>query len=485
MEKVQKSLKLNFIMNTLLTMSSFVFPLITFPYASRVLLPVGVGKVTFATSLISYFNMFAQLGIPIYGIRACAVVRDDREALSGTVWELFFINLLTNIVTYAFFVIALAGVPRLRQEKPLFLILSLMMWFQTIGMEWLYKALEKYTYITLRSVMFKLIAVIAMFLLVRQQSDYLYYGGVTILAAAASNIFNFINLHRYVDIRIRRLGNWKRHVKPVLIFFAMSCATTIYTSMDAVMLGFVQSDTEVGYYGVAVKVKEILVCMVTSAGTVLLPRLSYYIENGKRDEFYRIMEKAFNFVLMVSVPLCIYFILFAKESIDFLSGDAYAGAVLPMQVIMPTLILIGLTNIMGMQMMVPVGKEKYVLYSEIAGAVVNFFLNLFLIPHFASAGAAFGTLVAEAAVCLVQCYVLRDDAKGMFHKVNYGLFCCAALLSGIAVLWVKKMDMHMFSILAVSASFYFGIYVFILLMKRELLVCEMASKIWKMILRKH
>lgn len=480
----QKSLTLNFIMNIVLTMSSFIFPLITFPYASRILLPEGIGKISFATSLVSYFNIFAQLGIPVYGIRACAQVRDNREELSRTVQELFFINLLMNICTYAFFVVALSVVPRLSQEKPLFIIISLSIWFQTIGMEWLYKALEKYTYITIRSVIFKFIAVIAMFLLVRQQSDYLYYGAVTILAASASNIFNFINVHKYVDIRIRQLGNWKRHLKPVLVFFAMSCATTIYTHIDTVMLGFVQSDTEVGYYGAAVKVKSILISIVTSLGTVLLPRVSYYIENGKKDEFYKIAEKALNFVLIISVPLCIYFILFAEESIYFLSGDAYTGAVLPMQIIMPTLILIGVTNLMGVQMMVPMGKEKYVLYSEIAGAIVNLILNMFLIPHFASAGAALGTLAAEAVVWLVQYHVLKDEVKGMFQKMHYGLFGCAAVLSGIAVLWVKKMDMHIFMILGISAFLYFGLYFFILFMKRELLVYEITDKVWKIIKRK-
>ena len=132
-------------MNIVLTMSSFLFPLITFPYASRILLPEGMGKISFATSFISYFNIVAQLGIPVYGIRVCAQVRDNRDELSRTVRELFLINLVMDIITYLFFVCALFGVPRLRQAKPLFIIISLTIWFQTIGMEWLYKALEKYT----------------------------------------------------------------------------------------------------------------------------------------------------------------------------------------------------------------------------------------------------------------------------------------------------------------------------------------------------
>ena len=130
-------------MNAVLTMSSFIFPVITFPYVSRILMPEGVGKVSFATSVITYFSMFAQMGIPTYGIRACAKVRDDQEQLTKTVHEIFMINLFMSCAAYLFFGAALFLVPRLREEKVLFLIISLTIFFNAIGMEWLYKALEQ------------------------------------------------------------------------------------------------------------------------------------------------------------------------------------------------------------------------------------------------------------------------------------------------------------------------------------------------------
>ena len=186
---------------------------------------------------------------------------------------------------------------------------------------------------------------------------------------------------------------------PIMIFFAMSCATTVYTNLDTVMLGFIKTDVDVGYYNAAVKIKSVLLGIVTSLGTVLLPRASYYIEHHEMDEFRRITKKAINFVFLIAVPLTVYFILYAKEGILFLSGDAYISAVIPMQVIMPTILFIGLTNIMGIQMLVPLGREKVVLYSEIAGAIVDLILNAILIPQLASAGAAIVTLVAEGVRC--------------------------------------------------------------------------------------
>ena len=137
----QKSLKLNFVMNAILTMSQFVFPLITFPYVSRILLPIGTGKVSFATSIVSYFTLFAQLGIPTYGIRACAKVRDNREELSKMVQELFIINLVMSALAYVVYFAAICYVPRFRQDKDLFLIVGLTIFFNAIGMEWLYLSL--------------------------------------------------------------------------------------------------------------------------------------------------------------------------------------------------------------------------------------------------------------------------------------------------------------------------------------------------------
>ena len=476
----QKSIKVNFIMNMVLTMSSFIFPLITFPYVSRILLPVGTGKVSFATSLISYFSMFAQLGIPTYGIRACAKVRDNREKLTRTAQELLIINLMMNIISYIALFIALAFVPRLQEDKPLYVIVSFTIILTSIGMEWLYKALEQYTYITVRSVIFKFIALVSMFLLIHKQSDYIIYGGITILAASASNVFNLINAHKYIDLKPVGNYNFKRHFKPVGTFFAMACATTVYTNLDNVMLGFMTTDADVGYYNAAVKIKKILVSVVTSLGTVLLPRASYYVENGMVDEFKRITRKALSFVFLLATPLMVYFIFFAEEGIYFLSGSAYSKSVLPMQLIMPTLLFIGITNILGIQILVPLGKEKVVLYSEICGAVIDVVLNAILIPQYASAGAAVGTLVAELAVFIVQYIALKDNVTDVFKNIHYFRILIAIILGSVASLWVKNMKLGNFVTLVISGILFFGVYGLFLLFKKE----EMVVEIWNMVIEK-
>ena len=475
MENKEKSLKKNFCMNAILTMSQFIFPLITFPYVSRILLAEGTGKVSFATSIISYFAMFAQLGIPTYGIRACAQVRNDKKKLSKTAQEIFIINIIMSILAYIVFFIALCNVPMLKDEKTLLIIVSATIFFNAIGMEWLYKALEQYTYITIRSVIFKFIALIAMFLLIHQQSDYIIYGAISIFASSASNIFNFFNVHKYISLRPVGEYNFKQHLKAVSVFFALSCAATIYVNLDTVMLGFMKTNVDVGYYNAAVKIKTILVSIVTSLGTVLLPRASYYVEHGLKEDFYRITKKAINFVFLVATPLMLYFMFFAKEGIFFLSGNTYGGAIVPMQIIMPTLFFIGLTNIMGMQILVPLGKENIVLYSEIVGAVVDLAINYILIPKYASAGAAIGTLVAEIAVWIVQYIYLRKQIKDAYKNVRYGILILALFLGSIASLWVKKVFSGSFIVLLNSAILFFGVYFIVLTIAKEPLIYQIEE----------
>lgn len=464
-------------MNSMLTMSQFVFPILTFPYVSRILLPEGTGKVSFATSLISYFAMFAQLGIPTYGIRACAKVRDDKEKLSKTAQEIFIINIFMSILTYIVFFASVSNVQKMKDEKLLLIIVSVTIFLNALGMEWLYKALEQYTYITIRSVVFKFLALIAMFLLIHQKSDYIIYAAISIFASSASNIFNFVNVHKYINLHPVGNYNFKQHLKAVSVFFAMSCATTIYTHLDTVMLGFMKTNTDVGYYNAAVKIKTILVSIVTSLGTVLLPRASYYVEHGLKDEFYSITKKAIDFVFLVATPLMLYFMFFAKEGIFFLSGNTYGGAIVPMQIIMPTLFFIGLTNIMGMQILVPLGKEKIVLYSEIIGAAADLLINYFLIPRYASVGAAIGTLVAEIVVWIVQYIYLRNQIKDAYRNVRYGILVVALLLGSVASLWVKKIFSGSFIILLISAVLFYGIYFTVLMLAKEPLIYQIEGSL--------
>ncbi len=477
----KQSIKLNFVMNIILTVSQVIFPLITFRYVAEILHPAGTGIVGFASSVVAYFALFAQLGIPTYGVRATAQVRDDKEELSRVVQELVIINLLMSALVYVVFAFSLVVVPKFAENKALLLVTSTTIIFNAIGMEWLYKGLEQYSYITVRSIAFKFVAVILMFLMIKSEQDTVIYAALTIFAGSASSVLNLLHARKYICMWPVGRYKFRRHMKPIIIFFAMSCATTIYTNLDTVMLGFMKTDTDVGYYNAAVKIKTVLLGVVTALGTVLLPRASYYVEQKLMDEFYRVARKAIHFVFLISLPMAVYFIFFAKEGIFFLSGDAYGGSIIPMQIIMPTLVLIGFTNIMGIQMLVPLGGEKIVLYSEIVGAVVDLVLNAILIPSMSSAGAAIGTLVAEVAVFIVQYIALRGSVRAMFLDMRYGALILATALGSLCAVPVKALHLGSFFTLCISAILFFGVYGVVMILMKEELVLEILNQLLGMV----
>ncbi|TCS76637.1 O-antigen/teichoic acid export membrane protein [Muricomes intestini] len=478
-----KSVKFNFIMNFFLTVSQFLFPLITFPYVSRVLKPAGTGSVAFATSVITYFTMFAMLGVPTYGIRACARVRENREELSKTVQELLIINVVMMLFCYVVFGVSLFSVDKFQENKMLLLISSTAMLLNVIGVSWLYSALEQYTYITTVAMVFKVISIALMFAFVHTKEDYIIYGGITVFANAGSYVLNFIRLRKFISLKPVGNYDFRRHIKPIFVFFAMSVATTIYTNLDTVMLGFMKTDTDVGYFNAAVKVKNILVSLVTSLGTVLLPRLSFYIENGQTKEFRRMIAKAINFVLLISFPLTIYFTFYARESILLLSGHEFMGAVIPMCVVTPTIIMIGLSNVLGIQVLVPIGKENKVLFSVIIGAVVDLLLNLVYIPKYAATGAAIGTLAAEVVVLMIQIAYLKQMLWGMKGEIHWKQIGFAVLISTVVIWLVRRYVMinSVFFTLVVSAIIYFGAYGAVLLAMKEPFVLDIVEPILRKI----
>ena len=479
------SVKYNFVMNFILTSTQFIFPLITFPYVSRVLQAAGNGKVSFAASVANYFMMVASLGIPTYGIRACAKVRDNKEKLSKTVQELFIINLIMTVLVTFTYLLCIFLVPRFQEDRILFLINGLNIVLNMFGMNWLFQALEQYDYITFRSIGFKLISIVLMFALVHETDDYVIYGAITVFAAVGSYILNFILVRKLIDFRFTGDYDFKQHIKPILILFSQSLAVSIYTNLDTVMLGFMKTPADVGYYNAAVKIKKLLLSLVSSLGGVLLPRMSYYLKNNKVSEFKTYALKALNFSLLMSVPLAVYFVLYSNEAILFLAGSGYSGAVAAMQLITIAVIPNGLTGILGIQVLTSMEKEKYVLLSVVIGAIIDFLLNLGFIPQLGAAGASLATMIAEFGVLVVQVIctksLLWDLRKGFRIQWYILLTIISAAASRLVFLFDIKSN---FITLLCTSIVFFGIYGIGLLLIHEPLISNTMNGIYKKMKKK-
>lgn len=459
-----KSIKINFIFNVILKVSTLLFPLITFPYISRSLLPEGVGKVSFAVSFVAYFSLFAQLGVPTYGIREVAKHKDNREELSRVFFELLTIEMIFTVISYVIFILSLFLFPRLKDDRILFLIISLTIILNSFGVEWFYKGLEYFKYITVRSVVFKAIALVAVFLFIKKPEDYLIYGFISIFASSASNILNFYNVFHHIDISPKYFSlHFIKHLKSIYVFFAITAATTLYTNLDTVMLGFMTTDEDVGFYNTATKIKMVLVMVVASLGTVLLPRNSYYIKNKLFDKFWDVTKKSLYFTITISLPLIVFFTVFAKESIICLAGNSFYDSIVPMQIIMPTVLFIGLTNVLGTQILTPFRMEKVVLYSVVVGAIADMILNLILIPKYRSSGASIGTLIAEIIVFLWQCSFLHHKSKLLFRSIPFWQILTGIAISILVSYPVKYLPLGNFMKLAISSCVFWGLYFVILL----------------------
>lgn len=214
----EKSLKKNIAYIYAKTFAGLVFPLITFPYVSRILQPGGLGKIQFAQSTVDYFVLFAGLGINTYGIRECTKVRNDRAALSLLAGELFTLNLLSVVATYILFIATLILTPKFKDYQILLFIFSSTILFTATGMEWLYSALEENRYITVRSIVFRLASLIFLFTLIRTKDDYIPYAAVTVFISVGPNIFNIAYSRNFIDLRLRPPGALLRHFKPIFVF---------------------------------------------------------------------------------------------------------------------------------------------------------------------------------------------------------------------------------------------------------------------------
>ena len=363
-----QSVKVNYILNLINTGTQMLFPLITFPYVCRVIEPDGVGQVNFFQSIISYISLFTCLGIPMYAIREIARDRNDVVKMNRTAVEILLLHSMLTLIGYAVVAILCLTVPQIQVNIPLFLILSLTIFFTAMGCEWFYQGIEDFKYITIRGLIIKIISVVLLFIFVKSKTDLLYYGCYTVLGVLGGNIFNFFRLRRYIhreniifsELRI------KRHIKPVLKVFSFSVVTSIYLQLNTVLLGFFKNALAVGYFAAATKVMHMLLQMSSCLGSVMMPRASHLIAEHRDCEFNALIQKSYDFTLAIALPMTVGLIFCAPSLITALCGVNFENSILPSQVIAPIILMVAISNVFGIQVLFPNigGKTKCVKMNE-------------------------------------------------------------------------------------------------------------------------
>lgn len=406
-----KSIKKNLIYNIILNVLNVLFPLITAPYVARVLLPENVGLYNFANTYAGYFALVAALGIPTYGVRAVAKCRDDKKALQDLFSEIFTINVISSFFTSIIFVASIFIVGQLQENWLFFLIAGIVVYTKPFSIEWIYQGLENFGFITIRSFIVKLLCVVSLFLFVHDVDDVLIYLLISVSATILNQVWNFIVLAKSGVRMSLKFKGLRKHMRPILLLFASAIAISIYAILDTLMLGFMTKYSEVAYYNNATQISKAVLAIVTSLSIVAMPRLSYCMERQEWDKINLLIKKSMGIVSFLAIPLAFGMALVAPVFIPLFLGEAFEGAVVPLQIMAFIIVAIGFNNLTGVQVLIGLGYDKLFLYSVLSGAIFNFVLNSILIPKMGASGAAFASVMAETLILSITVYFVYKKTK--------------------------------------------------------------------------
>lgn len=406
---MQKSVKKNYLYNLSYQILAIILPVVTAPYLARTLGPSGTGTYSYTISIVTYFILFGSLGINLYGQREIAYYQNDQKEKNKIFTELFILKFITLFISAIIFylIFCLNG-----NFTTYYKILLIEMFGNMIDISWLYQGLEDFKKIAIRNFIVKILSVISIFLFIKTKNDIWKY----VLIYTLTTLFGFLSmwykLKKYVSFVSLKSINIIKHIKPTIILFIPQIAIQIYTVLDKTMIGAILHDmTEVGYYEQSQKIIKILLTIITSLGTVMLPRIASKFSEGDEKSIKEYLTKSFNMVFMLGFPLTFGLIAVANNFVPLFFGKGYDLVIPIMQIMSVIILFIGLSNVIGMQYLLPTKRQKEYTTSVVVGAIVNLILNVIFIPIFGSVGAAIGTIIAELSVTLVQMYFVRNDFK--------------------------------------------------------------------------
>ena len=433
--KQTHSVKFNAVMNTLLTASSMLVNVITVPYVTRVLSVEGYGDVMFAQNVSQWLSAMCLIGVPTYGQRECARVRDDPREMARVVRELLVIITIFTAVVLAGFGVSILIVPRFRQIAALMWVFLVSTLLLSYGVEWFFQAIEQYKYITIRSMVFKMLSLVAMLVFVRGEDDYLAYGVILALVVCGNNVLNLARMLRMVSfsgLGPMRIG---RHLKPLASYAALSIASSVYLAFDSILLGMLSpSNVQVGLYQLASKLKGICFSVINAIIGVLIPRLSYY---AKRDpeKYGALLRRGWGFLLNLCLGIALYLLVYAYPLVVLISSEKYADAVLPVRIIGLVNLLSCMSYFFGLCILSPLDQESKLARANLTGAPISLVCNLLLDGTFGATGAAISVCLAELVIFLMQLHdcwpVLREhiDASDVLRTFMSHIMAAAVALA--------------------------------------------------------
>ena len=405
---MNKSLKLNAVLNIVRQSLTILFPLLTFPYVSRVLGTEEFGRYSFSLSIVSYFQLFAAFGISTFAIREASAIRDDKKKVSELSSDLFTFNCITCTIAYAVLILLTLSNSHLFSYRLLIGIQSLCMTMSLLGLDWVNNVYEDFLYITVRYIVIQIIALAAVFVFVKSSADTAVYCFIILCGSYGGNIVNLIYIRKYIGVPRLKPIRLKRYLIPLSVLFVNSLATTIYVNSDVTVIGFFLGDTDAGLYSFASKIYNILKYFINAAIIVTIPRLGALVDKDWQ-KYDQLIEKTMTALMTVILPINAGVFVLSRQIIMIAGGSEYIDGHLSLSVLSFSLVFALFASVCTNCVLILQKKEKRVLASTVISASVNLLLNMILIPYIGIIGAAITTVIAECMNMIIQFYYVKKE----------------------------------------------------------------------------
>ena len=466
---MMNSIKKNFIYNSLYQILIMFIPLITTPYISRVLGANGIGTYSYAYSIASYFVLFIMLGINNYGNRTIARIRDDNDELSKSFWSIYAMQFFLGIIVNIFYVLYVFKI-----SNDIYVSLSMFFYVlsATFDINWLFFGLEKFKMTVIRNTVIKIVTTICIFLFVKTSNDIIIY----CLIMTIGMLFSQIVLWPYVlkNIKLYRPNfcDVKKHIKPNLVLFITVIAVSLFNIMDKIMLGLMTSKIEVGFYDSSQKIIAIPTALITSLGTVMLPRMSNVVEKDEKQS-NKLIYISIIFAMFLSTSMCFGIMGVSREFVPVFYGKGYEKCIMLFLILLPTCLFLAFANVIRTQYLLPHQMDRAYVVSAILGATVNVIGNLIMIPKYGSIGASISTLLAEAVVCFYQSNSVKKYQPILFYITKSIPF----LVSGITMficLFIVSLDFS--NVISLAIKIIMGACIYFIILICQLVVYKIIKK---------
>ena len=419
------SIKKNFAYKSALTLSTYIMAFITFPYVSRILGVEKLGLVNYVDNTVSYFLLFASMGINYLGVREIASVRDNKKERDKTFSDLLGMNISFTVIILVIYFVLFLTIPKFNQYSELFFIGAAKILFTAFLIEWFFTGIEDFKYITIRSLIIKIIYVVLVFTLVKTECDYKLYFILTIATVVINALINIIYVRKFVSFDFNCIFKFKKIIQNITLGIYNILGST-YLTFNVMYLGLATDNTQVGYYTTAFKIYSVILGFFSAFTNVMLPRMSSLLANGEKEQFSELINKSFKAMCTFSIPLMLCSIVLAPQLIYVISGNGYQGAIIPMRIIMPAILMVGIAQVLAVQILMPLKKDKILFFASLTGAIVSLAVNITIVYKLGSIGSAIVLLSCETVVTSFYIIFVK-----YWQKINIDYYLLYHLLGHI------------------------------------------------------